>query len=685
MAAAFGTFVQIALVDVAASVADGIGNVEGEIVAPFLGRHAQQLAVLAFAQVLFQVHVQGAATRQVFDVLAAVEPELVEDVQVLVLHDVEVAVVAVTRHDVPVFLVPFGVFDTDVLGRDHLAVEHHVLAAVFLVEAFDHPEDFLDEGHVVRVVGDADAQEFGGFHQAVHADGQVLAADVDEARVEERQHTLGLQVGQVGIVGQLHLVHQFHHLLEEFHIGDAFLEGMLDAAVKIDRQHALAAGAHAAGAEGVAEAVVLDLVAQAAAGRQRVGVVAHVGEEAVAFAVHLCGPVGVFGIFGVAVFRQQGHRLDREGEDGLRALGIEPFHEALLEPGKRIPVRTAAVGEDEIAEDALEIEAVVVGNVPEHGLEIAGTGMLVDGIDDLLEAVGNDLVDGAAFLVQVHDLVGTLVVVFPVFLLDEIVHVHQEFRRGAGAAQHAGDDEHQVHESAAEALEVGRRRGVAAQGDGTLEQPRIHRDAGAVVGQAGLVVLVDVVLVEQVKVAVRQFLAVHLADAVGQQAAVEPDEAGLGQFADEGGDVLLLDVGVGVVLAAGGRVRGRAVVDQEVQAVADFAVFGVVLPVEHVGFRHGEVALAHQRDFHLVLDFFDVHPVGNVHAAEDVGQGLFSCETAGSQESLPDGVLDLVKRERGAFTVPFDDVKVSIFHSYIPTGVNVMCCRVYKVKQKIAG
>ena len=54
-------------------------------------------------------------------------------------------------------------------------------------------------------------------------------------------------------------------------------------------------------------------------------------------------------------------------------------------------------------------------------------------------------------------------------------------------------------------------------------------------------------VLEQVDVAVGQFLAIHLLDLVAQEAAVEADESLLGQFADEGGDVLVLHVGVGVI------------------------------------------------------------------------------------------------------------------------------------------
>ena len=46
LAVAFGALVEVTLVDVAAVVADGVGNVEGEVVAAFLRGHAEQLAVL---------------------------------------------------------------------------------------------------------------------------------------------------------------------------------------------------------------------------------------------------------------------------------------------------------------------------------------------------------------------------------------------------------------------------------------------------------------------------------------------------------------------------------------------------------------------------------------------------------------------------------------------------------------
>ena len=84
-------------------------------------------------------------------------------------------------------------------------------------------------------------------------------------------------------------------------------------------------------------------------------------------------------------------------------------------------------------------------------------------------------------------------------------------------------------------------------------------------------------VVEQIEVAVGKFLAKDRLDAVGQKAAVDADKNRLGQFADEGGDVFLLHIGVGVILRASGGIRGVDIVAQEVDFLADFAVFGVFL------------------------------------------------------------------------------------------------------------
>ena len=140
---AMRALLEIALVDVAAVIADGVRHIEGEIVATLLGCHLQKLAILLLGQVLLQVHVQGRTACKMLDIRGAMELELLDDVCIRVLHDIEIAVVAIAGNEIAVFPIPLGMLHTDVLGRYHLAVEKHILGAIELVILLDKPENCL--------------------------------------------------------------------------------------------------------------------------------------------------------------------------------------------------------------------------------------------------------------------------------------------------------------------------------------------------------------------------------------------------------------------------------------------------------------------------------------------------------------------------------------------------------------
>ena len=539
---------EVALVDATTFVAERVGDVEGEVVAAFHSGHAEEVAVLRLREVLFEVAVEGAAAGEVVDVSTTVEAELLDGIGVFVLYDVEIRVVAVARHVVAVFAIPAGVLDPDVLGGNHFAVEEQILRAVFLVVGLDERENTLNEVAILLIVADGDAEAFGRFDHTIDTDGEILALDVDVAGIEEGKQTAGAHPFQVFVVGHLHFVHQIDDFIEIFHVVAPFARGLLHTAVEVDGEHRFRTGGNTAGTEAVRETVVLDFVAQAAAAGERVGVVAHIGEERVPFGIHFCGEIGVFLVDHIAVFAQKCHRFDGEGEHALRSFLVEPIHEALLQPVERLPVRARAVGEAEFSEERFEIEAVVVGNVPEDRLEIACAGGLVDGIDDLLEAIGDHLVDGALFERSIHDFIGAEVVVRAVFLLEEVAHVHQELNCGDGAAEHGADDEHHIDESTAEGFQIGGCCGITANGFRAVEQPRIHRDGSAVVGERSFVVLVDIVVIEEVEIAIGCLFSVHLFEFVAEQAAVQANEVAFGNFADEGGEVLVLDIGICIEL-----------------------------------------------------------------------------------------------------------------------------------------
>ena len=222
-----------------AVVADGVGDVEGEIVAAFLGSHLQQMLVLLFGEVLLEVHVEGGTTREMLDVRSAMELELVEDGQRVVFDHVEIAVVAVAGHEIAVLTIPLSVLHTDILGRDHLAVEHHILRAILLIILLDESEDALYEVQVVVVRRDLQTHELGSLHKTVDTNGEVLTADVDIACVEQRQHAMCLQLLQVLVVGQLYLVAEVDDASQVVEIVQLVVHGKLDTTVQVDGEHAL--------------------------------------------------------------------------------------------------------------------------------------------------------------------------------------------------------------------------------------------------------------------------------------------------------------------------------------------------------------------------------------------------------------------------------------------------------------
>ena len=74
-------------------------------------------------------------------------------------------------------------------------------------------------------------------------------------------------------------------------------------------------------------------VAQTAAARKAVGAVGNVAEETVSLRPHLGCEVGIFRIGEIVLaVGKEGHSLDREGQDIVVPLLIEPVHEMLLEP-----------------------------------------------------------------------------------------------------------------------------------------------------------------------------------------------------------------------------------------------------------------------------------------------------------------------------------------------------------------
>ena len=162
-------------------------------------------------------------------------------------------------------------------------------------------------------------------------------------------------------------------------------------------------------------------------------------------------------------------------------------------------------------------------------------------------------------------------------------------------------------------------------------------------------------VVQHLDILVRQLLAVHLLEAVGEHAAVQADEIRFGQLADERSHVLVLHVGIGVELASCRGVRSIAVLHEELQLVAHLPILGMPLAIKHISLGYRVVTLGHERDLHLVLDLLDRDAVGHADPAQDVGDHVLRSETPDRKECLGDRPLNLLHRKRLPRSVPLDN------------------------------
>ena len=128
---------------------------------------------------------QRTSARQMLNILTSVQTEAVQHRCLGVFNDIEIAVVAVTGHHIAILAVPLGMLHANILGGNHLAVEHHIFGTILLVEFLDDAEHFLYILGIARVVAYLDAQELGSLDQTVDADGEVLTADIDISGIKE--------------------------------------------------------------------------------------------------------------------------------------------------------------------------------------------------------------------------------------------------------------------------------------------------------------------------------------------------------------------------------------------------------------------------------------------------------------------------------------------------------------------
>ena len=443
VAAAGGTGVQGAFVDMAAFVADGDAHVHAEVVAAGLRGDVQERAVAGFGQGFVEVQVQRGATVEPVHQFFAVQQEFIERIDFFVFDNVEIGVVAVAADFVAVGFVPFGVFHAEVFGGDKLGVEFHAVMLAGGLVGFEYGfQTALDEVDVVVVVTDLDTLRFGGFRHAVDADGEELFVQRDKACIVNGQHAGGLVFFHQFAVGVLVFV-DFRHF-------GGKVAPVLFQPVHIDGDDVDGTGRYAARAEGVAEGAVFNGIAQTAAGSQGVGIVGKIDEEGIAFRQLFRHFVGEHGVFAFAAVGQHRSGHNGEGQNGFGALLVKPFKEEVLQLRHAWPHRFTEIGEDKIAEHCVKIVLIVNGNIPEYALIAARGGRLVDAVHHLLHMVGNFFGMGFQIIVAV-------------VFAGEVVEISQKFHCRHRAGKLRADGKHQVDKRAAKRSQMLRRLRFAAE------------------------------------------------------------------------------------------------------------------------------------------------------------------------------------------------------------------------------
>jgi len=142
---------QVVLGNMAAVIANRIRNIDGPVRTASLDCDIHQFAILVFAQMLFQIQMQGAAAIQILSHFGTVKHELINGFG-RIFDNIEVAVIAITRYHKTIFLVPLGIFHTKIFSWHILGVEHDAIAFIGLVLIVDDLEHLIGEINIALIV-----------------------------------------------------------------------------------------------------------------------------------------------------------------------------------------------------------------------------------------------------------------------------------------------------------------------------------------------------------------------------------------------------------------------------------------------------------------------------------------------------------------------------------------------------
>ena len=160
---------------------------------------------------------------------------------------------------------------------------------------------------------------------------------------------------------------------------------------------------------------------------------------------------------------------------------------------------------------------------------------------------------------------------------------------------------------------------------------------------------------EQVDITVSHVFTIHFLNTVSKQTAVQTDEVRLGKFSNQSSNILMLNIGIGIILGTSSSICSLAIVRKELHLFKYFTVFSMALTIKHETLGHLVIAFAHQCLFHLILNIFHLDTLVHIQMTEDFGNATQVNRFINTVECFDDGIHDFVKAKTVGCTVSFGD------------------------------
>ena len=176
---------KISLIDMTTFITYCVRNIVGKVVTSLLGSYTEKLTILSLTQMLFKVHMKSRTTCKMLDIRSTMQLKLIDNIQRVVLYNIEVTIITITRNEIAILTIPFSMLNTYVLGRNHLAIEHHFLRTILFVILFDKRKNALYKMLIVIIRSYRKSHKLGSLNKTIDTYGEILAINIDITCIEQ--------------------------------------------------------------------------------------------------------------------------------------------------------------------------------------------------------------------------------------------------------------------------------------------------------------------------------------------------------------------------------------------------------------------------------------------------------------------------------------------------------------------